>query len=436
MVASQILTKLSGYFDEAEVYIKHTEGESFELKNGKDYSKEKDISAGMGIRAIKDNKMVFISSTLDSDKIDDLIEEAVKSVKVAKPLECALIPKHSNRITSSIKTKKTDESDIKNKLKLIHNTAKGFDKRVVDVKSASITLSKSRIEIANSFGLTVSYDKSYASAFLEVLAQDRISDTGYYYLDSDQIDKIDLEFLAKNAANLTINKLYPQPINTKKYSIIIANNTFRDILAHFLGIFNGYSVVNHTTPLENKLNERIFSNKITIKDVAEFPDRPNNVVTDDEGNIRKDTVVVENGFLRSFLNNTYTANKLNLQNTANAKRASFDAPPKVGAFNLFIEPNSGVNRDKLLNMVDGVYITEVMGLHMANTISGDFSFGINGFLIHNGELVSYFKAATFADNFFQMMKRVIEVSNNLYFSGSVGSPDIAIADCLIGGGSG
>jgi len=434
--ASEILRKFENLFDEVEIFLKKVESLEFELKNSKDFSKELKESAGLGIRVRKNNKEVFLSAPYKSERLEEVISEAKEAIQHSKTLECQTIPQNSTTYKSTRKAEKIDEKEAKERLKFLSSTAKNFDKRIVGVKTSSIGLSSSHIEIANSHGLSINYDTTYAAASIEVLAEDKTSDLAYYYLDSESLEKIDIEFLARKAASLAVNKLYPSSIQTKKYSVIISNNMFRDILSHFSSAFNGYSVINHTTPLKDKLNEKIFSDKITILDPVELPNRPNNIAVDEEGNKRNNTIIVENGVLKTFMHNTYTSNKLGVKNNSHAKRLGYDSPPKIGSFNLHIAPNESIPQDKLLGMIDGVYITEIMGLHMANAISGDFSFGVNGFLVYNGELVSYFKAATFADNFFEIMKRIIEVSNNMYFSGSVGSPDVAIADCLIGGSSG
>ena len=436
MEASVILNKLKDVFDEVEIFLEKSRSMEFELKNSKDFSKGLEESAGIGIKTIKDNKMAFVSMPYNSDRLDEIVKEAIEAIEYSKTLESPTIPKKTTIYKKNIEFKEIDEVEAKNRLEFLSSTAKQFDKRIKEIKSAGIGISFEHVEIANSHGLAVEYEKSSAGASVEILAEDKILDLGYYHLDADELDKIDLEFLANKAANSAVNKLYPKPIQTKKYSVIISNDTFRDILAHFLGIFNGYSVINHTTPLESKLNEKIFSDKLTIIDSKQLKDRPNNIDVDEEGNEREDVLIVENGVLKTFMHNTYTSNKLRMDNTAHAKRSGFDTLPKVGPFNFHIKANEKIDRNKLLNMVDGVYITDVMGLHMANTISGDFSLGVSGFLIHNGELISYFKSATFADNFLQIMKRVIEVSNNTYFSGSIGSPDVAIADCLIGESNG
>ncbi len=433
MLASDVVEQLKDRFDVVEVYKTKTHLEEFELKNSKDFSKGLSDDDGYGIRVVKDNRLAFAYfSNQQIDNFDKIAMQLRDSISYAKELECEIIPKDSYQLSRK-RYEEINREDIKDKIYYMDSVAKGFDKRIIDSKSVSISIYHKEFEIANSFGLSASDSQTYAAASVSVLAKDKNSDAGWYSLDADSLDKINIEFVAKKAANMAINKLYPNSISTKKYSVVFANHVFTEILSHFFSAFDAYSLIEHTTMLEGHIGERVFSDNLTIKDAKSLPDRPNNVVIDDEGSRRMDSIVVEKGVLKGFLHNTYTANKLGMKNTGNAKRGSWKSLAKVGAFNFYIEGDSATDENKLLNKVDGVYITEIMGLHMANAISGDFSFGVNGFLIHNGELVSYFKSATLADNFFDMMKRVVGLSNNMYFSSSFGCCDVAIADCTIGG---
>ena len=432
MISEKIMERLSDKFDEVEVYVEETQEREFELKNSKDFSKGANIEKGCGIRVVKDSKMAFAYAALsDKSDFDRIKDDILSALKYSKKIDIPVMERKSGNYVGS-RNLDINEDSIKGKIYFLDDIAKGFDKRIVDVKSASISIATKRFEIANSHGLSVSDMKTYAGASVSVLAEDKIADAGWYSLDSDDIEGIDFKYIAENAAQMAVNKLYPENISTMKYSVVFENSVFTQILSHFFPVFDAYSVINHTTIFEDRIGDKIFSDKITIKDSEALQGRPN-VSIDDEGVGREDAIVVEKGILKGFLNNVYTSNRLGFQNTANAKRASWSGLPKVGAFNFHIEPNSEINREGLLNKIDGIYISEIMGLHMANNISGDFSFGINGYFIHKGELVSYFKSATFADNFFEMMKRVIDVSNNMYFSASFGAPDVAIADCVIGG---
>ena len=191
-----------------------------------------------------------------------------------------------------------------------------------------------------------------------------------------------------------------------------------------------------------KIIEKNLNIKLKLKYVKDRPghDKEYCMETDinyetiefEEGIKKTHTIVVENGELKTFLHNTYTSNKLKSRNTANARRYSFVNPIKVGPANFYLKPSEKSLQD-LFDSIDGFYITEIMGMHMANPVSGDFSLGVNGFLIESGQKTHYIKASTFSDNFYNILNKTMAVANDLYFTGSVGSPSVWVADCVIGG---
>ncbi len=433
MLAEQILNRITDAFDVAEVYVEQSSSKEFTLKNSRDLSRSAKIQKGCSIRAIQNNRLLFgYISFSDEPDIDRLVESLRRSLVIAPVAEADPIPE-ADAVSVRSPAGDLDEKRANRIVRSLDAYAHDFDSKIKDVKSATVSFYKEEFEIANTRGARVKDGVVDYAISVEVLASDNgQSDAGYYVQDADNLDALDTKFVATNAANMAVNKLHAGSISTKKYSVILENRVAQELLSAYFGAFDAYSVLNHTTPLEGRTGERIFSENVTIVDAARIPGRAA-TIADYEGTPRSDVLVVENGVLKSYLSDTYSSRRLGVSNTANARRASWMSLPRVGAFNFHIKPSQSLSRDQLLNRIDGLYITEIMGLHMANTISGDFSFGIEGYLIHNGEPVSYFKKATFADNFYSMMKRVIAISSNIYYFGSFGAPDIAIADCTIGG---
>jgi PmbA protein len=74
-----------------------------------------------------------------------------------------------------------------------------------------------------------------------------------------------------------------------------------------------------------------------------------------------------------------------------------------------------------------------MGLHTANPISGDFSFGIQGQLIENGEKACPIRGITLAGNLVELMQSIVAVGNDLRFSSSIGSPTLVVENLAVGG---
>ena len=134
-----------------------------------------------------------------------------------------------------------------------------------------------------------------------------------------------------------------------------------------------------------------------------------------------------------FLYNTYTAAKDKTVSTGNGIRGGFKGLPGVGVTNLYIEPGE-CSLDSLIDQAgSGLLVTEVMGMHTANPISGDFSVGATGCWIENGRKAYPVREITIAGNILDIMKNVDAVGGDLRFSGRIGSPSLLLKEISISG---
>ena len=134
--------------------------------------------------------------------------------------------------------------------------------------------------------------------------------------------------------------------------------------------------------------------------------------------------------LQTLLHNRKTARKAGIRTTGNAAGSGRVAPT-----NLYIVPGSLSLEDMLLNLGDGLYLTEVSGLHAgANPVSGDFSLLARGFLIQGGRIERAVEQFTVAGNFFQLLRDVMSVGADLLFEASpIGSPSVMVRALNIAG---
>jgi PmbA protein len=143
-------------------------------------------------------------------------------------------------------------------------------------------------------------------------------------------------------------------------------------------------------------------------------------------------VVIENGVLKSYLLNTYTARKLGLKTTGNASRG-ITGNAGIGHGNLFLKSTRTMPPAGLLKSVRrGLYVTELMGFGF-NAVTGDYSRGAAGLWIENGELTYPVTKVTIAGNLKDMLLNVAAVGDDLEFRGSVAAPTIAIGEMTISG---
>jgi PmbA protein len=150
-----------------------------------------------------------------------------------------------------------------------------------------------------------------------------------------------------------------------------------------------------------------------------------------EGIPTRRKLVIENGVLKSYLLNTYTAKKLGLETTANASRG-LAGTPGIGPGNYFLQPGSRTPKQMIADVKEGLYVTEFLG-HGANLVTGDYSRGASGLWISGGELTYPVEEITVAGNLKDMFFHISEVANDLEFRGSVASPTIRIDGLTVGG---
>ncbi|MFQ3573686.1 MAG: metallopeptidase TldD-related protein [Thermodesulfovibrionales bacterium] len=119
-----------------------------------------------------------------------------------------------------------------------------------------------------------------------------------------------------------------------------------------------------------------------------------------------------------------------LRSTGNAIRGSYMSSPSVGINNLVLKPTEETGTHdfkRLMSYIDkGVFITEVLGMHTANPVSGDFSIGISGIYIEKGDYLYPFKEATLSGNILTLFQRVVGIGDDIAFYGNIGTPSLLI----------
>jgi PmbA protein len=152
---------------------------------------------------------------------------------------------------------------------------------------------------------------------------------------------------------------------------------------------------------------------------------------DSEGVPSRKTVVVENGVLKSYLLNTYTAKKLNMQTTGNASRG-LAGTPGIGPGNFFLQPGAKSLQEIIGDIKEGLFVTEFLGFGV-NLVTGDFSRGASGLWIENGELTYPVEEITVAGNLKDMFFNIAEIGNDLEFRSAIASPTLRIDGMTVAG---
>jgi PmbA protein len=308
------------------------------------------------------------------------------------------------------------------------------DPRIQNSDGGSFDAATGHKILANSHGFLGEYGRSYCSVAAVPIAQEEagVMQRDYWYSVARSLSRLDSpEKVGKIAAQRALRRLGARRVKTTEVPVVLDPLVATSILEHIFEGVNGDSVYRGASFLAGKLGQQVAASHITVVDdgtmIGGFGTSP----FDGEGVPTRRTVVIENGILKSYLLNTYTAKKLGLRTTGNAARG-LAGTPGIGPGNYFLQPGSRTPQQLLGDIQEGLYITEFLGMGV-NLVTGDYSRGASGLWISGGELAYPVEEITVAGNLKEIFKNISDVANDLEFRGSVAAPTLRIDGLTVGG---
>jgi PmbA protein len=424
----------------AELYLRSSLASSVEVRDQRVDAFDRARDAGAGLRIVTDGRLGFaFTNDLTDASLRALVDAAVTGARYSEPDPYAGIPGRPARPYPKVAI--FDEAvpavtpqEMIDRVKAMEREAFAVDPRVKRIRKASATFSSSETLIMNSHGAEVSYRGTAVSASIEVVAEDRGEAQAGWEHDARRYYRLlDIEAVGRKAARKAIDLLGARSVDSMKAPVILEAGVAEEFLSVMAGGFYAENVQKKKSLFIGKLDAVVASPLITICDDGLLEGGLGTAPTDDELVPARDKQVITEGRLAMFLYNLYTAQKDGVESTGNGVRGGFKGTPAVGMTNLYIRPGE-VSPDVLIrDTTRGLYVTEIMGAHTANPVSGDFSVGATGFWIENGKKAYPVREITIAGNFLDLMKNVDAVCQDLRFSGRTGSPTLRIKEMSIAG---
>ena len=420
------LAKKLGATD-ASVTVGNSISESVSFRNRVLDESNRSDSLAISIETYIGKKRSSISSSnLLDENLKTLISKCFETTKITPEDEFNSLP-DKDLLAGEIKNLNLyDESHLENDKKIDYlrelEEVASIHKKIVNTESG-FTENKSNFILANSDGFCNGYRSSSFSASCVTVAKDENSmERDYEFTSKCHLnDIIDPKNLGKIAAEQTIKKLSPKKIGSDKISIIFDKRIAKGLLSSFANAISSSAIARGTSFLKDKIDQQIFSSSINIFDKPDLVKGMGSQCFDSEGVKSEALKLVEKGFLKEYLVDTYSGKKLNLRSNGRSG----------GSTNLYFE-NGQISFEELLKIHSrSLYITETIG-HGTNLVTGDYSVGANGFLVENGELKYPVSEITIAGNFNDMFKS-ITLANDLDFKYSVNSPTMMIEGMTVAG---
>ncbi len=424
--------------DMAEVYLENGRNLSIEVRNGEIETVQEAASHGVGFRVFVGGRMAFASCNDFSDaSLNGAIESAIGFAGKTTADENNVLPDEKG-ITevSGLYDPQISQVSMDKKIELamaVEKTAMK-DSRITKSAGAAYSEGEGETYLANSNGLSKSYQEAACSFGVSVVAEkgDQKSSGGEYCSRRFFSELKPVEEVAQKAAKDAYEMLDPRMVKTQKAAVIFDPDVARSILGGILNAIDGERVLQGASFLGDKVDQKIASELVTIIDDGTRPRSLRSKPFDGEGVPTQKRIIVEKGILKGFMYNTIVAKRAGVKSTGNASRGGFKSLPGIGAHNFYMEAGEMTPEEIIKATRTGLYLKGVTGYGI-NPVNGNFSGGASGFWIEEGKSAFPVKGLTIAGTAFEMFDSIDMVANDLDLNRGFTAPTFRIKMLQIGG---
>lgn len=261
--------------------------------------------------------------------------------------------------------------------------------------------------------------------------------TGRYARAHGHYRDFDPALIGRTSAHYALRMLGTRDCRSGRMQALFPPEAGIPLLHSLFGMVEADSVQKGKSPFRNKMGKKVASEVVSIIDDGTLPGGLASRPYDSEGVATAWTEVIENGVLKNYLYDTYTARKGGTKSTGNASRNSYGSKPLIYPTNFFIRPSNDSVPDMMAGIKNGIMITELAGLHAGiNNATADFSVPAKGIMIENGELTYPVDNISISGNLFDFLNNISSVGNDLLWEpidGMIGAPTFLVEDLKIVG---
>jgi PmbA protein len=315
--------------------------------------------------------------------------------------------------------KNFDLMSIDTKLAIARNTVDeiyGIDSRIISI-TAEYSDNDSFMYMISSNGFEGETAHSKYSLYSTVAIKDRddARPSSLWFETALHFDSLEKDNVGRKAYERTLQKLGQTKIDSGRYLMLLDNTQSSSVLSPLLSAMNGFALHQKNSFLINKLNEKIISDKINITDEPHIKRSFGARMFDREGVATAKRNLIEKGVLKTYFIDTYNAAKLNMD-------------PTVSSYSIVNFDLGTRSYEQILASIDkGIWVTGFNGGN-SNSSTGDFSFGIEGFLIEKGKLSKPVNEMNITGNILTLWNNILEIGNDPRRNSSIRIPSLLFKD--------
>lgn len=310
--------------------------------------------------------------------------------------------------------------------------ARALDRRVRKVREAGIFTGWEESLTINSYGVSCRARSTAGGIGVTLLAEDGGAvEIGGASLDGRSRAALSSRLPVGEAVERTVRLLHGAPLPTGRYTLVLEPEVVASFLGGLAELFFASNVCKGLTFLADKMGECVASSVLTLVDDGRLYGGMGTSACDAECVATQRTVLLDQGRLVSWLSNLQYGKRLGMISTGNGSRG-LSSLPDVDVNNLFVMPGRR-SAEELAAAYDGCFcVTELMGLHTVDSVTGDFSLAARGMYYKNG-FSRPVSAVTIAGNLCDFLNKIIEVGGDLRFYDRFGGCTMVVDDIAVAG---
>ena len=416
--------------DDADLYFQHTRSESWSLEEGIVKSGSFSIDQGVGVRAIYGDKTAFAYS----DEINlEALHKAAKATRVIGPqggkqaVASKLFHPVSNKLYYDVNP--LDSLQPNEKIALlesIERRAKARDPRVIQVM-ASLAGEFDVVLVVRADGLLAADVRPLVRLSINVIAEgngrrEQGSAGGGGRFDYAYFTDAVLQDYAEKAVHQALVNLDARPAPAGNMTVVLGAGwpgiLLHEAIGHGLeGDFNRKG----SSAFSGKIGQRVASKGVTVVDDGTISNRRGSLSLDDEGNPTQRTVLIEDGILRGYIQDSLNSRLMGMPLTGNARRESYAHIPMPRMTNTYMLNGDMPPEEIIKSVKNGLYAANFGGGQVDIT-SGKFVFSAaEAYMIEDGKITYPVKGATLIGNGPDVLTRVSMIGNDMELDSGVGT---------------
>jgi PmbA protein len=440
-LADRAVSILSEMKLRAEIYLEDGVSSTVAVSSGKVESVEVKEELGAGLRVFEEGRVGFAYTS-------DLGPEGLRSAaKAARALSRHTDPDPANELPKPEPSAAPDpepgdagvariETYRKVALaKAMEEAARGVDSRVTKVGESRYSDLVGHVEIRNTEGYSRGAGYARVYGLIDVVAeQDGRSQSGWASDFALKFSTLDPFKIGREAARRAVAKLGGSTASSRRADVVLEPEVTASILETLGTALAADGVLKGKSFLAGQVGKEVASGAVLLVDDGRFPGGNRTFPFDGEGTPTTRTSIIEEGRLSGYLHNAYTARKMGVPSTGNGIRSSYMAPPRIEPTTMYLIPSAAGRQEVLAEAGNGLLVTELMGLHTVDSITGEFSLGAVGHHLSGGEAGDPVTGIGIAGTLTELLRGIAMVGTDLrLLPGATAGSTVLVRDLSVSG---